>query len=380
MKIKDYKKFTEISAVFLFATFLFNPILSPYMKSIGFSEIEMSVLFSFLPLSMIIFSPLMGKLSDLTSRRHVIIIGIVLEIIAITLYIFGKSVFLFGIARVLDAVGYSTVVLISLAKVEDSIGSKKRGEYTGWTETIKFSGKIIAPVIGAILADYYFIEAPFFISIFILIFMFVFLFKRERLPKLAKKPLNPLEEIRDFLHYKKLRGMAILGIVVHGAHPGISLFLPLFIVYEMGLGLSLVGISFFILEFMHIFQFWFGKQSDRKGAWKLVILGCMIMSLGIGLLYITNSFITLALFLFIQGIGRSIWNVSAWSLMSKIGEENKREGEIAASYASIAKIGSFVSFLISGVFVSYFGIKNLFMVNSILIILGVFLSYYYLKD
>ena len=173
--------------------------------------------------------------------------------------------------------------------------------------------------------------------------------------------------------------MAILGIVTHAAQPGIILFLPLFIVYNMGLDLIYVGYAFFILEIMHIFQFWFGKQADKYGAWKFVIIGCLTMALGMGLLYISNSFFTLIIFLFIQSIGRSMWNVSAWSFMSKVGEENKKEGEIAASYASIAKIGAFVSFLLSGIIVTFFGIQTLFLINAILVVFGVIFAYKFLR-
>lgn len=378
MQFREYMKFTEVSAIFLFATFLFNPILSPYMRGLGFTDLQMSVLFSFLPLSMIIFSPLMGRLSDLTSRRHVIFIGIFLEIMAVLLYVFGRTVVFVGFARILDAIGYSTVVLISLAKVEDTI-DKKRGEYTGWFETLKFTGKMIAPVIGAVLADMYFIEAPFFVSLAILVLMLGFLFRKEKLPKIAKKPLNPLEEIREFISHRKLRGMAILGMVMHASQPGIVLFLPLFIVYNMGLDLIFVGYAFFILEVMHLFQFWFGRQADKHGAWKFVVGGCLIMALGLGLLYFTHSFLTLALFLFVQGIGRAMWNVSAWSLMSDVGEKNKDEGEMAASYASVAKVGSFVSFLLSGLLVAAFGIQTLFLVNAVIIVFGVTAAYRFLK-
>ncbi|UCG95572.1 MAG: MFS transporter [archaeon] len=378
MHFREYMRYTEVSAIFLFATFLFNPILSPYMKGLGFTELQMSVLFSFLPLSMIIFSPLMGKLSDLTSRRHVIVIGIALEIVAVVLYVFGRSFVFMGVARVLDAIGYSTVVLISLAKVEDTI-DKRRGEYTGWAETLNFTGRMAAPVIGAVIADLYFIEAPFFISLVILFLMLGFLFRKEKFPKLVKKPLNPLEEIREFISHRKLRGMSILGIVMHASQPGMTLFLPLFIVYNMGLELSYVGYAFFILEIMHIFQFWFGKKADRHGAWKLVLGGCLTAALGMGLLYISSSFLTLAIFLFIQGIGRSMWNVSAWSLMSDVGEKKRAEGEIAASYASIAKIGAFISFILSGLLVTALGIQALFLFNAVIIVIGVVLAYNFFK-
>ena len=128
MHFREYMKFTEISAFFIFSIYLFNPILSPYIKSLGFTDMQLSVLFSILPLSIVVFSPIVGKLSDISGRRIVIVSGIALEILAILLYIFSRSFALMSIARVFDAIAVVTVTMVSLAKVEDAIGYRKRGE------------------------------------------------------------------------------------------------------------------------------------------------------------------------------------------------------------------------------------------------------------
>ena len=379
MHFREYMKFTGVSAFFAFSIFLFNPILSPYIKGLGFGDFQISILFSILPLSVIVFSPIVGKLSDVAGRRVVIVMGIALEILAVLLYVFGRSFVLIGIARVFDAIAVVTVILVSLAKVEDVIGSKKRGEYTGWAESLNYVGRLVAPVIGAVIADMFFIEAPFFISIVLLLALFFFLFKREKIPKMARKNYNPLTEIKEFLSFRKLKGMGILGIVMHASTPAISLFLPLFIIYELGLGISFVGYAFFFMGFMHLFQFWFGRISDKYGSWKIVLLGCLISAISLGMMSLSNSFVFLALVLFIYGIGGGMWNTSAWSLMSDIGEKNRKEGEIATSYVSIAKIGAFFSFILSGLVVTYFSIQTLFLINGLVILAGMALSYSFLK-
>ena len=83
MHFREYMKFTGISAFFAFSIFLFNPILSPYIKGLGFSDFQISILFSILPLSVIVFSPIVGKLSDVAGRRAIIVMGIALEILAV---------------------------------------------------------------------------------------------------------------------------------------------------------------------------------------------------------------------------------------------------------------------------------------------------------
>ena len=379
MHFREYMKFTEISAFFIFSIYLFNPILSPYIKSLGFTDMQLSVLFSILPLSIVVFSPIVGKLSDISGRRIVIVSGIALEILAILLYIFGRSFALMSIARVFDAIAVVTVTMVSLAKVEDAIGYRKRGEYTGWTESLSYAGRLMAPVIGSMTAEIFFIEAPFFISVILLLALFFFLFKKEKMPKMAIKNYNPLTEIKEFFSFRKLKGMGILGITMHASTPAIGLFLPLFIVYELNLSINFVGYAFFFMGVMHLFQFWFGKISDKYGSWKIVLLGCLISAVGLSVMFLSNSFAFLALALFIYGIGGGMWNTSAWSLMSDVGEKNKKEGEITTSYVSIAKIGAFFSFILSGLVVTYFNIQTLFLINGLVILIGIVLSYNFLK-
>jgi len=380
MHFNEYLRFTEISVFFIFSVYLFNPILSPYIKSLGFSDLQISLIFSLLPISIIIFSPIVGSLSDSIGRKKVILLGIFLEIIAVLLYIYGSSWIMIGTAKILDAIGVTTVTLITLAKIEDSLDDRERGKYTGWSLSARYLGNLIGPVVGAVVASMFFIRAPFFISLGILFILFLYVLQKEKDRKrLIKKSLNPVKDIKDFLSFKKLRGMGILGIVMHATSPAMQVFLPLFIIEELGLNISYVGYAYFFMGIMHLLQFKFGKLSDRYGAWKVLLMGCIISASGMALLPFTHSFLLLAAALLFMGTGNSMWNVSAWNLMSRIGESAKEEGEIVTSYVSIAKIGAFLSFILSGFFVTYFGIKPLFIANSIIVLIGVFASYFFLR-
>jgi len=380
MHFNEYLRFTEISVFFIFSVYLFNPILSPYIKSLGFSDLQISLIFSLLPISIIIFSPIVGSLSDSIGRKKVILLGIFLEIIAVLLYIYGSSWIMIGTAKILDAVGVTIVTLITLAKIEDSLDNRERGKYTGWSLSARYLGNLIGPVVGAVVASMFFIRAPFFISLGILFILFLYVLQKEKDRKrLIKKSLNPVKDIKDFLSFKKLRGMGILGIVMHATNPAMQVFLPLFIIEELGLNISYVGYAYFFMGIMHLLQFKFGKLSDRYGVWKVLLMGCIISASGMALLPFTHSFLLLAAALLFMGTGNSMWNVSAWSLMSRIGESAKEEGKIVTSYVSIAKIGAFLSFILSGFFVTYFGIKPLFLVNGIIVLIGVFASYFFLR-
>ena len=66
------------------------------------------------------------------------------------------------------------------------------------------------------------------------------------------------------------------------------------------------------------------------------------------MIFFTNSYFGLLVLLFIHGTGGGMWNVSAWSLMSSIGERINKEGQIVTSYVSVAKIGAVAMSLCAG--------------------------------
>ncbi|MCD6368132.1 MAG: MFS transporter [Candidatus Aenigmarchaeota archaeon] len=377
MQFGEYIKFTGISVWFLFSIYLFNPVLSPYVKSLGFNDIQISILFSLLPISIIIFSPVMGSLSDSVGRKKIVLLGIFIEIMAILLYLVGTPWPIIAAAKILDAIGVVTVSLVTLAKIEDTLDGSKRGKYTGWSLSARYLGTVLGPVVGATLANIFSMKAPFVTSVILLVILFLFVLQKENesIKRSTSISLNPIKEIKEFISVKKLQGMGILGIVMHATNPAIQIFLPLFILEKLGLGIEYVGYAYFFLTFMHLFQFKFGELSDRYGSWRIVIIGCIISAIGIMLMGFSPNFIILSLILVLRGIGNSMWNVSAWNLMSDVGEKMKKEGTITTSYISLAKIGSFASFLFSGLIVMMFGMRFLFILNGLIILMGIVISY-----
>lgn len=376
MHLQEYIRVTEINVIFIFAVYMLSPVLAPYLKSMGFDNVQLSLIFSIAPFVLIFSSSIIGRISDSVGRRTVLMAGICGEIIAILLYAFGTGWVMIVLARILDLIATITVSMAVLAKIEDVLKDGIRGKYTGISLSLNYVGRLVGPVIGGLLADHLFVRAPFFTAIIILLCLFFLLPKKEAGKKrISKREFDWFGGIRKFLSHRELRGMAILGMVMHATYPAFLIFLPLLVVESMGLSYSYVGYAYFALALTHILQFVFGAWSDRK-AYRIVLAGTMISGIFMALVsQVTVSYYLLLLILFLKGIGNSMWNISAWTLMSKIGERERIEGEVIGSYISIAKIGSFVSFLVSGIVVQFYGIETLFLANGLLIVLGTLLAY-----
>ncbi len=376
---REYKKFTYLNLLFSFSLALVGPLLAPYLVKRGFSPAQLSLIFSVFPFVNIIFMPLFGRLADQINKKIIIWLGICLEILALVLYVISAHWYILIAARFLDALAASLVALLVLAKIEDNIRyNKQRGRQTGKYLSWGFLGELIGPLVGAWLADYFFIRAPFIMAILILFLLAFYLLisDLEGLPlgHIKLPELNWWETIKKFLSFPQLKGMAIMGMVMHATNPAMKLFLPIIIVNKLKMDYRAIGVAMFVYGVTHLAQAWFGRLSDLLGHHRAVMGGSALMAVSLGLVAWAPSYVWLLILLFVQGIGASLWNVSAWSLMSVIGEKRRIEAQVLTSYFSIAKVGSLISFIAGAWLVSRLGLSAIFIVNAFLILGAIILA------
>ena len=230
MHYREYVRATGINLLFTFCIYLYYPILASYIKGLGLDDFQVGLIFSILPLATIFSSPIIGRLADDLGRLKVIILGLIIEIVAMVLYIFGGHWSILAAARLLDAIAISGVTLVALAKIEDSLSNKERGKYAGCSFSLTYVGAIVAPVVGGLMADKFFIKSPFILAAFMLIVLaFMLAFKSKKLKKkVDTRAFNVFDGLKTFLSLKPLKGMAILGIVMHATNPARLVFLPLY--------------------------------------------------------------------------------------------------------------------------------------------------------
>ncbi len=78
-----------------------------------------------------------------------------------------------------------------------------------------------------------------------------------------------------------------------------------------------------------------------------------------------------------MGIGGSMWNVCAWTLMGEIAKKEHIEGEVVGTYSSIAKIGVFFSTLLSASLVGLLGIAFTLQLFAVLILIGGIITFFF---
>jgi MFS family permease len=379
-----FLRYTGINVYFNFCMFLIVPILPSFIKSLGFNDVELSLLMSLYPVGLILFSPIIGTLSDRIGRKPVIQLGFLAYIIGLNLYLTSNYWLLLATARTLEALAVAAVALVALARVEDALSNKIRGRLTGLNFSFTALASTLGPLASGLLADYFFLKFPIYTSLALLFVFSIFLlfmkdeddqarllaFWKKKRPSL-KASFNIIESIKEFLSYRELRGVALMGVATHAATTALVIFLPLYITENLGLAYAFIGYAWFVRRLMEYFQFYFGQLTDRFGPRQMILVGCLTYGISLVLIFFVNIYFGLLVLLFVQGIGVAIWNVSAWSLMSNIGEKIGKEGQVVSCYMSLAKIGAFIMSLVAGLVVIKTSIPFLFLISGLLIIVAV---------
>lgn len=376
--------FSSFHLVQSFAIFITVPFLSLILLENGWSTSQITYFFAIFSFAMFLFSPIVGRLSDELGRKNVILFGLVLQVIFFTVYFtFPDKQSLILMSRFLDGLGFACVSVVVLSAFEDLI-DQKRGFWTGLFLSIGTIGSFLAPIVAGYIASWYLNKTLLLISIGFLLLSILFLLfipetKITKKRKVKFNDFDPLSEIFTFLSIRKLQGMAFIGMLMNAKAQIFSIFFPIYVVTVMDLPVYYLGYFLAIPAFLEIFQFYFGKISDAVSSEFGVLFGVLIVSSSMIFLPYVSTVPALVVLLLIYGIGSGIWNVNAWSLMSRIAKEKDIQGEVVGSYFSLAKLATFFSALISAYLVSQFGIAQTIQLFAIIIFMANFGAYLFLK-
>lgn len=375
--------------LFMFSVSLYTPLLSPYLKTLGYSEIHISWMFAASPFITIIATPFFGIFSDAIGRKKIIALGIFLQLVAAILFTLASTAALIVIAVLLDAMATYSTEIILLAALEDRIANN-RGKLFGIYLAIGGSGRYAGFLIGAFLADSFFIRFPFITSATILAILLFALRYLEITDNAQTENISfrsfILHSSRiiktnwQFLSSSPFTGVVIQGISFNARISMTSIFLPLFIIENLHGTYKHIGLVFFASQITVLAQMYFGGLTDRFGGARMTLWGCYLCAATTLLIPFSSTIPQLMLIMFINSIGLFIWNTSAWILIAESGKKVMGAGSVMSTYVSISRVGSLVGFMVSGYIVVEWGIKTLFIANAILLIICTILSRRYILD
>ncbi len=389
---KKFVKTTIIDALFYFVIYIYVGFFSPYLNSIGWSESMKGIFFALFSIFGIFLAPVVGNLSDKFGRYNVMMIGIITEIIALIGYILFTNVAILFFIRFLSAVAFNSVVISALARINDSVENINRSQATGVFHSFISISVIVAPLLGGVIADAFGYKNLFIVAlscmVLILISLFIYdyfkfnnLYPHKKRELLNIKDFNPWKSVKIAFQFKELRIITILGAFSNFTSPIIFLVLPYFIMGKMGLTNTHLSIAIFLVGLAHAFQFLLGKLAVKINNGRSIVFGLGLTALFYFSFFFVHSYYVLLFLVFFQSLSYSLWNVSAWTFMSEIGEKHNIEGKVVGSYTSIIRASISISYLVCGFILEKAGeyiffLYGLVILIPVLITSNFFLTYY----
>ena len=230
---------------------------------------------------------LLGPLSDRLGRRPVVLAGLALSVVASLAAIAAYSIHALIGARVVQAVGASTGIVIGRAIIRDLYERERAAAMIGLVTTAMVIAPMISPLIGGILDTAFGWEAIFlFIAAFsgIVLLWAVLVLPETRPASVAQAPGMLIEQWRALLGNAKFHGYVLCGAL--GSAPFFT-FLgggPYVVVTLMGRTSAEFGLWFALTSLGYMSgNFTASRLSQRFGLDAMIMAGIVFELTGAGL-------------------------------------------------------------------------------------------------
>ena len=263
------------------------PALPGLIKRLGSDTGTVQLTLSLYLLSLATAQLLLGPLSDRFGRRPVVLAGLTLSVIASLAAIAASSIGALIGARVVQAVGASTGIVIGRAIIRDLYERDRAASMIGLVTTAMVIAPMISPLIGGILDTAFGWESIFvFISLFssAVLLWATFVLPETRPESVAHIPGMLLREWRALIGNAKFHGYVLCGAL--GSAPFFT-FLgggPHVVVTLMGRTSAEYGVWFAITSLGYMGgNFTASRLSQRFGVDAMIMAGIVIELIGTSL-------------------------------------------------------------------------------------------------
>jgi MFS family permease len=170
---------------------LFSPLLPFLIARLGGAKSQVGVVIALAPLTTVLFSPVMGALTDRWGRRPVILLGMAGMAVWFGLFGLATSMTYLYIGSLIGGIFSAGAMAAATAYVADVTNEEERGGYITRLQAAQMFGAFLPPLVGGFLAESN-ISLPFFImaGIALVALVLCFLFVKESMTKEAREKAN----------------------------------------------------------------------------------------------------------------------------------------------------------------------------------------------
>ena len=364
------------------------PLLPYYAEAFGANPNEVTLLMASYSLSQLIFSPIIGKISDVYGRKKVLILCLIGSTASYLILYFASSFALVLTARFIAGLFASTTAIAN-AYVTETTTLENRSKGMGLIGAAFGLGFVFGPVIGGYFGgaeiDNINYKTPFLIAIGVAIISCLLASLILKEPKKRNKQfismnfLNSFKDLKNLFKVPAVLFLITISFLVTFSFAGFETTFAMWTERAMNWASQQTGYAFtFTALLAAIVQGVFiGRLTKIFGEVKLLITSIILMFLG--LFFITLSIQNLDYLIFslsILGISIGLGNPTINSLFSK----NLNKNIVGLSFGAIQSVGSLariLSPLVAGNLFYFFGINSPYNLGALLMLGSLILFFYY---
>ncbi|MGV0026941.1 MFS transporter [Phormidesmis priestleyi] len=343
------------------------PVLPPYVKSIGASNQQLGVVMGAFAVGLLLFRPMLGKMSDTRGRKVVLLIGISVAAIAPVCHLFTQSLPLLMVIRAFHGISIAAFTTAYSALVVDVSPPENRGELIGYMSLVNPIGMALGPAMGGYLQAWLGF-APVFLMSSALGVVSLICGYQVISPSIVQRSESEMKEppqvFWKLLLSDRIRIPTITMLLIGLAFGTIATFIPLYIAaaevdLNPGLFYTAAAVTSFVVRFLT------GRASDRYGRGIFITIGLSCYTIAMLLLWLAQDRTSFLLAGAIEGIGGGTFLPIMIVLVADRCQPHER-GRVFGLFMGGFDLGIALAGPILGIVADQMGYRGLFGVGAIL--------------
>ena len=346
------------------------PILGRYAKDFGANGLEVGLMFASFSVAQMIFSPILGRVSDRIGRKPVIIVSLIGTAIGSFITGIGGAMWVLFVGRIIDGASGASVA-VAQGAITDIAPPERRAQLLGMLGAAFGIGFVVGPALGG-LAALGGTHIPFFLAGSIAAINAVAAF--IRLPETKSSPTPQLQtsEKKASRSPVLLRYAAVVALTTLG-FSGFESTFSLFGGERFNLTVGSSAMVFlFVGVILTIVQGGLIGMLTRKfGSRGLLRVSIVVVAVGLFLLAYTpnEQWTVLFISLILISVGQGIASPSYTTLVAEAAPEDRR-GEALGYQQSASALARIAGPVIAGALFDSVGIGSPYVFAGVLFLLA----------